>query len=203
MKNKVNITEIYGLEELMPIVARLTVEFTSGESTSVTYERARSLMEAVIYCIRHFYESDNKDGMLASNVVPAKEAYKQGYEVVCQKVKKTLERYNELLNIFYHYGNENYRDTVEKGLNAFFLYYDAKYSPMENIITMDYPVLGVDMELTGIDMIAQYIDRIYEEQIFLQKFPKTYIIDELRTFHPRYEKEFFNLKEIIELQLKA
>ena len=49
MKNKVNITQLYDMEELMPIVARLTEEFTSGESTSVTYERARSLMEAVIY----------------------------------------------------------------------------------------------------------------------------------------------------------
>lgn len=58
------------------------------------------------------------------------------------------------------------------------------------------------MELTGIDMIAQYIDRIYDEQIFLQKFPKVYVLDELRAFHPRYEKEFFNLKEIIELSLK-
>ena len=202
MKNKVNITQLYDMEELMPIVARLTEEFTSGESTSVTYERARSLMEAVIYCICHFYENGNKDDVATFHRVSAKEAYQQGYIDVCEKVKKTLEKYNELLGFFCHYGNENYRDTVGKGLHAFFLYYDAKYSPTENIITMDYPILGLDMELTGIDMIAQYIDRVYVEQIFLQKFPKLYVLDELRAFHPRYEKEFFNLKEIIELSLK-
>lgn len=202
MKNKVNITQLYDMEELMPIVARLTEEFTSGESTSVTYERARSLMEAVIYCICHFYENGGRDDVATSHIIPAREAYQQGYLAVCEKVKKTLEEYHRLLEIFCHYGNENYRDTVGKGLHAFFLYYDAKYSPTENIITMDYPILGLDMELTGIDMIAQYIERIYDEQVFLQKFPKAYVLDELRAFHPRYEKEFFNLKEIIELNLR-
>lgn len=203
MKSKINITDLYALEDLVPVVARLTEEFTSGESTSVTYERARMLMEGVIYCIRHFYETNNEAVVIAAERISAKEAYQQGYEIVCQKVQKALERYHMLLDIFCHYGNENYRDTVEKGLNAFFLYYDAKYSPMENIITMDYPVLGMDMELTGIDMIAQYLERIYEEQIFLQKFPYQFVIDELHSFHPRYEKEFLNLKEIIEWQLKA
>ena len=29
------------------------------------------------------------------------------------------------------------------------------------------------------------------------KFPREYVISELRSFQPHYEKEFFNLKEII------
>ena len=54
--------------------------------------------------------------------------------------------------------------------------------------------------MEGIDMIAQYIDAIWEEQQYLNKFPRSYIIDELRLFHPRYENEFFNIKKIVELQ---
>ena len=56
------------------------------------------------------------------------------------------------------------------------------------------------MTLEGIDMIAQYIDAIWEEQQYLNQFPRRYIIDELRLFHPGYENEFFNIKEIVELQ---
>ena len=37
----------YGMEELIPVVAELTEKFTSAESSSVSYERARHLMEAV------------------------------------------------------------------------------------------------------------------------------------------------------------
>lgn len=76
------------------------------------------------------------------------------------KVKRTQEKYNQLLKFFDDYGNRNYRDTVERALSGFFMYYDAKYAPMETIITMDYPVFGLDMTMEGIDMIAQYIDAV-------------------------------------------
>ena len=72
-------------------------------------------MEAVIYCICDFYENGSKDGVATFHKVSAKEAYQKGYIAVCEKVKKTLEKYNELLRFFCHYGNENYRDIVEKG----------------------------------------------------------------------------------------
>ena len=60
---------------------------------------------------------------------------------------------------------------------------------METIITMDYPVYGLDMRLEGIDKISQYIDAIWEEQCYLRKYPRSYIINELRSFHSRYEQE--------------
>ena len=66
---------------------------------------------------------------------------------------------------------------------------------------MDYPVFGIDTDLEGIDMIEQYIDAIWEEQCYLLKFPRNYVISELRSFHPQYEREYFNLKEIIEMQM--
>ena len=73
---------------------------------------------------------------------------------------------------------------------------------METIITMDYPIIGLDMSMEGIDMIAQYIDAFWKEQQYLNKFPKEYLLDELRLFRPKYENEFFNIKEIVELQMK-
>ena len=39
-------------EDLVSIVRKLAEKYTSGESTSVTYETAEKLMGAVIYCIR-------------------------------------------------------------------------------------------------------------------------------------------------------
>lgn len=42
----------YGLEEILPVVIYLTNKYTSGESSSVPYEKAEMLMEAVLYCIR-------------------------------------------------------------------------------------------------------------------------------------------------------
>ena len=71
---------------------------------------------------------------------------------------------------------------------------------MENGITYDYPILGLDTSLEGIDRMEQYIDAIWQEQQFLRKFPREYVIDKLLSFHPRYEREYFNLREIMELK---
>lgn len=226
MMKKSDVTSLYSMEDLLPIVARLTEEYTSKESSSITYEKARQFMDAVIYCIAHCEEEnalresgkddkekestkDDKENdiesskefiIIKSSVLSATEAYELGYQMVVEKVRQTIDKYNELMLYFDHYGNINYRDTVEKALPGFFMYYDAKYAPMEHIITMDYPVFGLDMELEGIDMIRQYLDTIIIEQQYLMQFERERIIEKLRSFHPRYEKEFFNLKEIVELQ---
>ena len=200
MMTKADVTTLYSMDELVPIVAGLVEKFTGNESSSVTYERARQLMEAVIYCIAHF---DTGDHLPAGSHLPAaKDAYLAGYQTVIEKVCKTQEKYNKLTQFFDHYGNINYRDTVCKALPAFFLHYDVRFAPADNIITMDYPVLGLGLNLEGIEMIRQYIDAIWEEQCFLMKFPRNEIIRILRDFHSKYEKEFFNLKEIIILQQK-
>ena len=193
------VTDLYEMEDLIPIVGKLAEEFTSKESSSVTYERARQFMEAVIYCIAHFEIKDKS--IMTTTVFPAKEMYRLGYDAVLEKTRKAQEKYKELMKFFDYYGNRNYRDTVEKALPGFFLYYDAKFAPMDTIITMDYPVFGLDMNLQGIDMISQYINAIWDEQCYLMKFPRNYIITELRSFHPQYEREFFNLKEIVEQNL--
>ena len=194
--NKSDVANMYAPAELIPIVGNLTESFTSKESSSVTYERANQLMEAVLYCIAHCYEGNNLSG---GNVLPAKEAYMLGFEVINEKVKNTLDKYNEMLKFFDHYGNRNYRDTVDKALPGFFMYYDARYAPTENIITMDYPVYGIDWNLEGIDIISRYIDAIWEEQCFLMNYPRSYIINKLYSFHPHYETEYFNIREIVEL----
>ena len=197
--NQSDVTQLYTMEDLLPVVGKLAEKFTSNESSSVTYERARQLMDAVIYCIAHL--GDNSHTLATADKLPAEEAYRLGYAAVIDKVKETQQKYNALMEFFDHYQNDNYRDTLEKGLPAFFLYYDPKFAPLDTIITMDYPVFGMDNTLDGIDRIRQYIDIIWNEQRYLQKFPREYIISELRAFHPDYENEFFNLKEIVELQL--
>ena len=45
------------MEELLPIVAKLSEKYTGGDSTSVTYETAQELMEAVLYCVREYEQN--------------------------------------------------------------------------------------------------------------------------------------------------
>lgn len=183
----------YSLIELVPIVAELTNKYTSGESTSITYERANELMEAVIYCIR---ECEMEQGLMAKRGLSAGEVYHFGYEKVCQKVRDTQELYNELIDRFCAYGNRNYDATITKALSGFFIYYDALFAPHETIITMDYPTIRRITGCSGIDAVEKYVKCISLEQQFLGAFPEDYVRGVLKTYKEDYEFHYFNLCSI-------
>lgn len=196
----------YEMEELLPLVARLAAKYTSGESTSVTYEAAGQLMEAVCYCIRE----NGKDSKAAKNSeekqecellekqkIAAEESYRQGYERVLEKTRRAQEIYNELITDFQAYGNENYRDTVLAALPAFFMKYDPRFAPQETIIGLDYPTLRTVLEETGIDAVERYIEFIVLEQRFLRKFSDEMVMKLLTRFSGEYRTLYFNLCSVV------
>lgn len=183
----------YKIEELLPIVAELTDRYTSKESTSISYEKARQLMEAVLYCIHH---CEAKEQLVSSNGVSAREAYQYGYEGLIEKVKKTQIAYNQMISNFSAYGNENYYDTVTKAIPGFFQYYDVRFAPQETIITMDYPTLCPITGSSGIDAIEKYVEYISYEQKFMKALPQQYILEILSGFQAGYKKQFYNICRI-------
>lgn len=109
----------YGLEEILPVVIYLTNKYTSGESSSVPYEKAEMLMEAVLYCIRECFTWNTAGVLPAVNSLSARQAYDKGYEYVTEKVKMARGLYDGLITDFEDYGCLNYRKTVLEGLPAF------------------------------------------------------------------------------------
>lgn len=187
-------TGLYGMEELLPVLAVLTRKFTSGESSSVSYERARHLMEGILYTLR-IYE---KEGSLVGGRKPdASEAWRIGQELLTRRMREVKERYQTLCGTFRDYGNRNLRDTFGMALPGFLERYDQKYAPQETIITMDYPVLSKTSGVTGILAIDQYLDAIAAEQNFLQRFPEEYVKGILMRFQKDYQSQFFNLGRIV------
>lgn len=187
-------TGLYGMEELLPLLAELTRKFTSGESGSVSYERARHLMEGILYTLR-IYE---KEGSLVGGRKPdASEAWRIGQELLARMVQETQEKYRLVCEYFQAYGNRNLQDTFVMALPGFFRLYDRKFAPQETIITMDYPVLSKTSGVTGILAIDQYLDAIAAEQNFLQRFPEEYVKGILMRFQKDYQSQFFNLGRIV------
>lgn len=179
----------YSMAEIMPIVAELSAKYTRRQSSSIPFELARQLTEAVLYCIR---ENDSvADNSAAQDrrsqaqpsppqqtehAIPAAlMAYRSGRQRVLDKVIRSQALYEELLANFRSFGNIAYRDTVEQGLLAFFQYYDVEFAPQDTIITMDYPVLGNLQNLQGADAIYEYLNSLRLEQAFLKPFPEDYV----------------------------
>lgn len=182
----------YGMEELVPVVGKLVENYTANENTSVTYETAEQLMEAVLYCIHELEEDDSSTPVLhalaPNEKLPAQQAYEMGLTCVEEKTKRALRLYNELMTEFCHYGNRCLYDTMVKGMPEFFKWYDIRFAPQNTILTLDYPV-GKDLSgYTGIDRIYTYLRCIYLEQKFLKIFPAGYVTEALSQ-NDRYWKD--------------
>ena len=191
----------YEMEELVPLVAELAQKYTGFESTSVTYEKAEQLMEAVLYCICEAKAGKEGKELQGSDGLSARAAYEAGYYLVEQKVQKTLSLYNEMMQRFCDYGNRCLHDTVIKGMPEFFKWYDIRFAPQEEILTLDYPVLTDLTEYCGADKVYEYLKCIHMEQRFLQRIPEETVWDALSEHNNEYEDMVENLCEIVYLYM--
>lgn len=178
----------YGLTDLYPIFETLCRKYTGNESTSIPYEKAIQLMEAVQYCIEECFSSH-----LPTPSLSAAEAYRLGYQTVLRKTKQTADAYNHFMEHFSSYGNQSLEETLCIGFPAFFYRYDPLFAPQEHLLTLDYPILLSLEQLCGIDRIAVYLDCIEIEQKFLHCFSEGFIQVALSQEHPQWRKLFLNL----------
>lgn len=181
----------YQIEELLPIVAELAGKYNSYENTSMTYEKAQQLMEAVLYCIAETHAPGER--ALRNTELSAKEAYQTGLKIVENKVRGLRETFNELMQHFRSYGNRCLDDTVRGGIPEFLKWYDPKFCPQNTILTLDYPVLKDLSIRSGIDRIEAYVSCICLEQRFLALFPENYVRGVLEACSPLGSEEIHNL----------
>lgn len=186
----------YSMDELLPIVQKLTEKYTGKSSTSITYEKAQQLMGAIIYSIRENDMGSSEYGIRAGKL-DAAEAYHNGCQLVIKKVLMAKTIYEEMIEHFDSYGLSCYYDTVVKGMPIFFVQYDARFYPQDHILTLDYPLIDMDYKLSGIDLIHPYINCVYLEQNFLASFPRKYVIEALKDYHRNYTDLFINVSSVV------
>lgn len=188
LKNRSN----YKIEELLPIVSDLAKKYTSNESSSISYEKARMLMSAVIYCLDECNKIPSEDIDNIAGNISAKKLYEQGLQYVFKKVLKCKELYEHLIIDFHSYQCRNCYDTVIEGIPAFFQWYDPVFRPQDHILTLDYPTIKPLVNLCGVDAIYQYLCNIQIEWRFLNAFPDEAIIGLLNRMMPEYEELFLD-----------
>lgn len=175
----------YDVEQLMPIVAKLTEQYTSKESSSVTYETARELMGAVVYCIEEYMQS-RRNGLVQAGEARLNDIYLRGRELVVEKVRDARALYEEIINEFEDYGCKNYKSTILDGIPEFFLRYDYKFRPQDHLLTLDYPILIPVRGKSGADLIFAYLYGISMEQRLLTQFDPAAVRRVLECYMPGY-----------------
>ena len=185
----------YQMEELLPIVSELAQKYAGYESTSITYEKAQLLMEAVLFCLSE-YNSSAKDSLVQKDI-SVKEQYSIGAKLLFEKVENIRKIFNEISFQFEDFGVKCLYDTVQKGIPQFLKWYDIKFCPQNTILTLDYPLLIDCSFLTGADAVYKYIRAIQTEQIFLGKFDRNYVMLVLEKYNSEYRDMIENICSIV------
>ena len=185
----------YQMEELLPIVSELAQKYAGYESTSITYEKAQSLMEAVLFCLSE-YNSSAKDSLVQKDI-SVKEQYNIGAKLLSEKVENIRKIFNEISFQFEDFGVKCLYDTVQKGIPQFLKWYDIKFCPQNTILTLDYPLLIDCSSLTGADAVYKYIWAIQTEQIFLGKYDRNYVMLVLEKYNSEYRDMIENICSIV------
>lgn len=204
----------YEMEELLPIVSELAEKYTSGESTSITWEKAQMLMEAVLYCLEEYdlacpgtddcnakgSRGDQNMSAAAGSLaggISVRERYKRGRALVFEKVSGIRKIFNELAGWFEDYGVRCLHDTVRKGIPEFLKWYDFAFCPQDTILTLDYPLFIDVTALRGADAVYRYICGIRTEQRFLGRFDRSYVMRVLEKYDPEYQDMVENICGIV------
>lgn len=185
----------YQMEELLPIVSELTQKYAGYESTSITYEKAQSLMEAVLFCLSEYNNSYTNS--LVHRDISVKEQYNIGAKLLFEKVEDIRKIFNEISFQFEDFGVKCLYDTVQKGIPQFLKWYDIKFCPQDAIITLDYPLLTDCSSLKGADAVYKYIRAIQTEQLFLGVFDRNYVMSVLEKYNSEYRDMIENICSIV------
>ncbi len=130
-------------------------------------------------------------------MLTAREAYRLGYEAVCNQARQVGALYEQLLPHFQSYGLVCLQDTVIKGIPAFLMHYDARYCPQDTLLTLDYPVLTDFGHLCGVQAVWAYLRCIALEQRFLSRLDFEFVCDSLRDYHVDYTVLIENICGIV------
>lgn len=181
------------LEELLVLVSELAERYTGYESTSVSYERAQMLMEAVLYCIKECGESAG----VAYAGMTLRAQYEAGLALLREKVEKIRRLFNTLTDTFDDYGVKCLSDTVKKGIPEFLKRYDVTFAPQETLLTLDYPLL-IDLKgMCGADAVYEFLRAVETEQRFLRGLGRGYVTSVLERYDPCYEDMVENICSIV------
>ena len=90
-----------------------------------------------------------------------------------------------------------YNDTIGKGLDLFFSSYDIDYAAHETAGSIDYPLSNDNMQLTGIEYIQQYIQKLQLENEFCGHFPLDEIECLMSGYSRGYKELLFNIYDLV------
>lgn len=179
------------------LLAESIKKYTMGDSSSVKVEVAQEIMNSNLYTIglylKNFQYADDAIQELKSKSIFY--LYDCGKKIINNKIMVAKNFHRKVLNTLIQNDNYTYNTTIVDGIEGFFKVYNKDFEADKIKITADYPVFNQVENLAGIEFIVKYLESIFYENLFCEKFSKEVINSLLLGFNEGYKDLVFNIFE--------
>lgn len=182
-------------DKLLAFIELYATRYVGGMSTSLPVETVQSLAASAIYQLSFALRArQNANRALeALKSKPLLDLQKEGRDQIKTYTAKSRERLALLQKSRVKIPHQAYHDTLMKGLPLFFASYDVEYAAHDTPGSIDYQ-LAVEIEnVTGISMIAAYLDQLEIENKFCRLFAPNDLYRLMKSFDANYEVLLENL----------
>ncbi|RXZ78595.1 hypothetical protein EBB07_26150 [Paenibacillaceae bacterium] len=187
----------------MQILQELIMQYTQGNSSSVTTETAESILTSIMYAADAYLFSfeDAEEAMTELRSTNVRNIYESGVAKVSQCLDETKQLYKEITANKLQVPVDAYNMTIDESLPVFIKKYGIIFDAHNTMASIDYPLAIDDMRLQGVFYMKQYLERLQLETAFCVLFDQQELLNLLtnygREWRFNYQIELFNIYELI------
>lgn len=189
--------------QVMLILKDLILNYTKGESSSVTTEIAERLLNSILYSIDAYTLSCGSPEAAIKHLqtIDLKIIYKKGVERVYHWFEETKKLYKEIIKNRLYIQLESYNLTINEAIPLFFKKYNILFDSHSTMTVIDYPLVFDDMSIRGVLYIKNYLEHLRIETEFCKYFNVQDIEKVLSNFGRMigmdYKIELINIFELV------
>lgn len=198
-KNNLNLEQIQQMQlDLLQLLSKQVIRYTSGESSSVTTEKASQILGSIYYGIGIYLKSlyiDEQIELIKNEKLDY--LYQEGITLMKDKILIAKQLLDFVQKNAIHTKNQAYYDTIFNGLPLFFRDYDMKFAAQEDAGSIDYPLMKEIENVTGIEYILEYLVSLNFENSLLKYFKQDSVEKLLRGYNKNYKDLLINITELV------
>lgn len=189
--------------QLLKLLDEKVYRHSGIDSGSIRTEIMEEILKSNIYTIGLYLKTvKNPDEAI-------KKLKEQELNILYQKGRKKIDRILDIIRVMYikvkqnkiNIQNYTYDDTIAGGIQGFLKIYDPDFKAQDMKITADYPIYNnLIGKLEGVEFIKEYLNSIYLENIFCNKFSINKIKYLLLSYANDYKDLIINIFEIVFLE---
>lgn len=183
--------------ECITLLADKTARYNAGESSSIRVEKAQEIMASNLFTISVRLKAcpTPDDALSALQSESIADMYSKGRRQIDIMLASAKAMHSKLVRQLVSTPNVYYNSTVVDGIAGFFKLYKPDFAAQEIHITADYPTFKPMPQLNGIEFIRSYLNCLYYENMFCNKFSADTIHHLLSGYLDGYEEYLINIYE--------